>query len=175
MGWSSQQSASGIGGMSQQRTGGSWERQGSGYGSSTFGMGSRRGARRGPKGYERSDERLKEDISERMYASDDYDCSDVTVEVSGGKVTLDGSVSDRYSKYMIEEMVDSIAGVKEVDNRLRVSRGDDDQHGSSGRESSASGRSSTGTSTSIGSGSGSSTGSSASGGTSSSSTGSKRS
>jgi hypothetical protein len=148
-------------------------------------MSQRRGARRGPKGYERSDERLKEDISERMYASEQYDCSDVSVEVTRGKVTLDGSVNDRYSKYMIEEMVDAIPGVKEVDNRLRVNRGSDDQ-GSTSREheSSASKRSSSDPATSIGSGSGSgsassagqSTGTSTTGGTSSStSSGSKRS
>jgi hypothetical protein len=92
----------------------------------------RRGARRGPKGYQRSDERLKEDISERMYANEQFDCSDVSVEVANGVVTLDGTVDDRYSKYMIEEMVDSIPGVKDVENRLRVSRGGDDQSSRSG-------------------------------------------
>jgi len=78
--------------------------------------------RRGPKGYERSDERLKEDVSERMYAGD-WDTSDVSVEVESGVVTLDGTVDDRQTKYMLEEMVDNIPGVKDVENRLRVRRG----------------------------------------------------
>ena len=47
--------------------------------------------------------------------------SEVSAEVSNGVVTLDGAVDDRYSKYMLEEMVDPIAGVKNVDNRLRIS------------------------------------------------------
>jgi hypothetical protein len=79
--------------------------------------------RRGPKGYERSDERLKEDVSERMYAGEHWDTSDVSVEVESGVVTLDGTVDDRQTKYMLEEMVDNIPGVKDVENRLRVRRG----------------------------------------------------
>jgi hypothetical protein len=58
-----------------------------------------------------------------MYANENFDVSEVSVEVSNGVVTLDGTVDDRYSKYMLEEMVDSIPGVKDVDNRLRIQRG----------------------------------------------------
>jgi len=109
--------------------------------------------RRGPKGYERSDERLKEDISERLYATEHIDSSEVTIQVSSGVVTLEGSVHDRHSKFMIEDMVDSVPGVKEVDNKLRISRGEDShEHGSQGgsstsmpgRSSSSSGSSSSG-------------------------------
>ena len=107
---------------------------GSGYGTSGYRgrYGQNRNARRGPKGYERSDERLKEDISERMYANDAYDTSEVSVEVDNGVVTLDGTVDDRQTKYMIEEMVDNIPGVKDVDNRLRVNRGGGEQWQSEG-------------------------------------------
>ena len=49
---------------------------GGGYGSSTYGgrFAQRSTMRRGPKGYERSDERLKEDICERMYTSTECGC-----------------------------------------------------------------------------------------------------
>jgi len=52
-----------------------------------------RHARRGSKGYVRSDERRKEDFSERMYANDDFDASEVTVEVLSGTVTSVASSS----------------------------------------------------------------------------------
>jgi len=185
-GWGSQQSGSGMG-SAQGRFGsvsGSTlsGQMGAGLDSPAFSArgGSTRHMRRGPKGYERSDERLKEDISERMYAHEAIDCSEITVDVSRGVVTLDGSVSDRYSKYMIEEMVDAVPGVKDVNNKLRVSRGEDRQsassqgsYGSVSGSSGSSGASSTGSSSSIGS---STSGSKSSGGESSSaSSGGKRS
>lgn len=79
---------------------------------------------RGPKGYKRSDERLREDISERLMHSGTVDSSDVTVEVADGIVTLTGTVPDRYMKYAIEDVADTCAGIKDVDNRVRVQRSD---------------------------------------------------
>jgi hypothetical protein len=74
----------------------------------------------GPKGYTRSDERVREDISERLMQAYDVDSSEVTVQVSGGKVSLEGTVPTREMKHAIEDIADSAAGVKEVDNRIRV-------------------------------------------------------
>jgi hypothetical protein len=74
----------------------------------------------GPKGYTRSDERLREDISERLMQAYDIDSSEVTVQVLGGKVTLEGTVPNRYMKHAIEDIADSAAGVQDVDNRIRV-------------------------------------------------------
>lgn len=76
--------------------------------------------KRGPKGYQRSDERLREDISERLMQSSHVDSSDVTVSVSSGKVSLEGSVPDRYMKHYIEDLVDACPGVQDIDNRIRV-------------------------------------------------------
>jgi len=76
--------------------------------------------RRGPKGYQRSDERLREDISERLMMSSSVDSSEVTVNVSSGKVTLEGTVPDRYMKHYIEDLVDACPGVQDIDNRIRV-------------------------------------------------------
>jgi hypothetical protein len=74
----------------------------------------------GPKGYKRSDERLREDISERLMQAYDIDSSDVTVEVSGGKVVLEGTVPDRYMKHAIEDLSCAAPGVQDVENRIRV-------------------------------------------------------
>jgi hypothetical protein len=76
--------------------------------------------KRGPKGYQRSDERLKEDISERLMQSDHVDSSDVTVNVVAGKVTLEGAVPSRYMKHYIEDLADGCPGVQDIENRIRV-------------------------------------------------------
>jgi hypothetical protein len=77
--------------------------QGGGYGVQP------RRAHRGPKGYKRSDERLKEDISERLMNMD-VDASEVSVEVQSGKVTLEGTVSERWMKHTIEDAATQGAG-----------------------------------------------------------------
>lgn len=87
-------------------------------------QGGRHAGRRavGPKGYRRSDERVREDVCERLAMNPYIDVGEVTVEVSGGVVTLDGTVRERREKYVIEEIADAVFGVTEVDNRLRVQR-----------------------------------------------------
>jgi hypothetical protein len=78
-------------------------------------------AQRGPKGYARSDERLKDEIHERIMQSD-VDASDVSIEVHDGHVTLDGTVGDRFTNFQLEEMVARVIGVRDVDNRVKARR-----------------------------------------------------
>src|ERR1041385_1276316 len=75
---------------------------------------------RGPKGYRRSDERIKEDVNDRL--SDDYylDASDVEVTVSNTEVTLTGTVNSRDDKRRAEDLAEQVSGVSNVENRLRV-------------------------------------------------------
>src|SRR4030095_11010348 len=75
---------------------------------------------RGPKGYKRSDERIKEDVNDRL--SDDYylDASEVEVAVSNTEVTLTGTVNSREEKRRAEDIAESVSGVTNVENRLRV-------------------------------------------------------
>jgi osmotically-inducible protein OsmY len=80
--------------------------------------------RTGPKGYTRSDDRLREDISERLMIADSIDSSDVSVTVKDAKVTLEGRVPDRRMKHSIEDLVDQCPGVQDIDNRIRVGRAD---------------------------------------------------
>lgn len=77
---------------------------------------------RGPKGYRRSDERIREDVSDRLAAQDEFDPSDIEVTVSNGEVTLTGTVQGRHEKFLAEEIADDIGGVNEVHNQLRVRR-----------------------------------------------------
>ena len=78
---------------------------------------------RGPKGYRRSDERIKEDVNDRL--SDDYylDASDVEVAVQNSEVTLTGTVNNRNDKRRAEDLAESVSGVTNVENRLRVKQG----------------------------------------------------
>ena len=80
---------------------------------------------RGPKGYKRSDERIREDLCDRLSMPGDLDASDVEVSVTGGEVTLAGTVPDRATKHEIELLADSVSGVTEVHNQLRVKRLDE--------------------------------------------------
>lgn len=81
----------------------------------------------GPKGYTRADEKIREDICERLSDDPRIDASDISVEVRNGVVTLEGSVSDRVQKHRVEDVADSCSGVKDVHNGLRVTRGGSEQ------------------------------------------------
>jgi hypothetical protein len=78
---------------------------------------------RGPKNYTRSDERIREDLSERLWEADDVDASEVTVEVENGVVTLGGAVEQRWTRHRIEDMADACSGVQDIQNDIRVQPG----------------------------------------------------
>lgn len=78
---------------------------------------------RGPKGYQRSDERIREEVCEILTHDHDVDASEIEVNVQGGVVTLSGSVNDRWAKRRAEDIVESVSGVKDVENQIRVGSG----------------------------------------------------
>ncbi len=80
-------------------------------------------AGRGPKGYRRSDDRIREDVSDRLTDDHWLDASDIDVRVEGGMVTLSGNVKSRDDKRRAEDMVMSISGVKDVINQVHVDQG----------------------------------------------------
>jgi len=67
---------------------------------------------RGPKGYTRSDERIREDLSERLHDDHDVDASEVSIVVKDGEVTLTGTVENRRQKHRVEDIADAVSGVK---------------------------------------------------------------
>lgn len=75
---------------------------------------------RGPKGYTRSDERIRDDANDRLTDDPRVDASNITLEVDKGEITLNGTVSNRREKRLAEDCVDSVSGVKHVQNNLRV-------------------------------------------------------
>jgi osmotically-inducible protein OsmY len=75
---------------------------------------------KGPKGYQRSDARIEEDVNDRLSDDPVLDASNVSVTVKDGEVTLDGSVTSRWDKRRAEDVVDGVSGVRHVQNNLRV-------------------------------------------------------
>jgi osmotically-inducible protein OsmY len=77
---------------------------------------------RGPKGYRRSDERIREDVNDRLTDHAYLDASDIEVSVKEGEVTLSGKVFDRTDKRLAEDVAESVTGVKNVQNNLRTDK-----------------------------------------------------
>jgi osmotically-inducible protein OsmY len=75
---------------------------------------------KGPKNYTRSQERIKEDVSDRLSDDSFLDASDIEVQVNGNEVTLSGQVDSRYSKHRAEDLAEDVTGVSHVQNNLRV-------------------------------------------------------
>ena len=89
---------------------------------------------RGPRNYQRSDERIKEDVCERFCEHGQLDASDIDVQVQNGEVTIHGSVNDRWAKRMAEDVAENVFGVKEVHNQLRVTQSTFGQEGQDKRD-----------------------------------------
>jgi hypothetical protein len=86
---------------------------------------------KGPRGYQRSDERIREDAHEALTQDGSVDASDIEVQVRDGEITLSGNVSSRQAKRAAEDCVERVSGVKDVKNQLQVSGGTNGHTGSS--------------------------------------------
>lgn len=75
---------------------------------------------RGPKSYRRSDDRIREDVNDRLTDDPFLDASHIEVTVSDGEVTLTGTVDDRRDKRRAEDLAEDCSGVKHLQNNLRV-------------------------------------------------------
>jgi len=128
-GWGSQGSP-GMGGWGSQGMGGgigAWGSQGMGGGGSSYapGLWSAIGPYTGrrPRGYRRSDDRIREDANDALTLSGLIDPSEIDVIVLDGVLTLDGAVETPDQRRMAEDAAQSVPGVRDVQNRLNVSGG----------------------------------------------------
>ncbi|MDR0182248.1 BON domain-containing protein [Lysobacter arvi] len=78
---------------------------------------------RGPRNILRSDERIADDLIERLTRDEEIDASEILVAVDAGAVTLTGDVPERRMKHLAEDLAASVQGVREVHNRLHVDKG----------------------------------------------------
>jgi hypothetical protein len=79
-------------------------------------------AGRGPRGYQRSNERIAEEVNERLTQHGWLDASGLEVSVENGIVTLSGEVDDYRAKRMAEDAALDVSGVGDVRNEIRVRR-----------------------------------------------------
>lgn len=78
---------------------------------------------KGPSDYRRSQDRIREDICDRLTDDDRVDASNIRVQIEDDAVILSGTVNSRDEKRRAEDLVESISGVRNVENRLRVGGG----------------------------------------------------
>ena len=78
----------------------------------------------GPRGYVRSDQRIYEDICDRLTENPFIDASDIAVSVHHRTVTLIGSVDNILALHQAEEIAREVAGVADLRNDLNVSGGE---------------------------------------------------
>jgi hypothetical protein len=130
--------SSGQGGYGQRGYSGQGSYGQESYDQGGFGDDSMRPGREGgrqfgpaPRGYQRSDERIREDICDALMRRSELDASDIEIKVSQGEVTLEGNVSDRREKFLVEQISESIPGVKDVNNSVKVKRQDAQQRSTS--------------------------------------------
>ncbi|WP_439686033.1 BON domain-containing protein [Cupriavidus oxalaticus] len=93
---------------------------GGGYGNEWDTPSQRRPA--GPRNYRRDDDRIHDEVCNRLARDDELDVSDVEVRVQEGVVTLEGKVNERRTKYDIEDIAEGVFGVQDVINHIRVQR-----------------------------------------------------
>ena len=77
-------------------------------------------AGRGPRRYRRDDNRIYEDVCDRLTDACEVDASAIEVAVQAGEVTLRGTVTDRGMRRRAEEIAERVGGVVHVRNEIRV-------------------------------------------------------
>jgi osmotically-inducible protein OsmY len=89
-----------------------------GAGDATLSVGPHVG--RGPRGYRREDERVRDDVCQWMSDDPRLDAREIEVRVCDGDVTLEGDVADRAARWLAEDIAAAVPGVRDVFNRLHT-------------------------------------------------------
>lgn len=121
---------------SQYGTGGQYDRDRWDSRSRGYGERDQNFSGRGPKGYRRSDERIREDVCEALFRNPYVDASDIEVTVKEGNVTLRGNVESRDAKREAESCIENLSGVEDVQNELRLKKMNDSSPGMTGKSES---------------------------------------
>lgn len=75
----------------------------------------------GPRNYRRSDQRIYEDVNDRLMRHGGINARDIEVQVEHGEVILNGTVPSLWTKRAVEDTAMSVLGVEDVQNMLRIS------------------------------------------------------
>jgi hypothetical protein len=99
--------------------GGGWDAGGGGFESGRQGQGRYQG--KGPKGYQRADDRVIDDVCQALERDPYIDASEIEVSCQKGEIVLKGNVESRDAKRRAEHCIEDLPGVKDVRNELRPS------------------------------------------------------
>jgi osmotically-inducible protein OsmY len=86
---------------------------------------------KGPRNYRRADERISDDVHDRLTDDPYLDATDIEVQVRDAEVTLSGRVRTRDDRRRAEDLAERVSGVTHVQNNLRA---DDNRPRSDDRE-----------------------------------------
>lgn len=75
---------------------------------------------RGPRGYQRSDERISDEIHDRLTADRHLDAREIQISIIDAEVTLTGVVDSRAARRRAEDIAENVSGVRYVLNNIRV-------------------------------------------------------
>ena len=73
---------------------------------------------RGPRGWHRSDARIRDEVCRWMTEDPRLDAREIDVHVHDGDVTLEGRVEDRVARRLAEDIAAAVPGVRDVFSRL---------------------------------------------------------
>lgn len=76
----------------------------------------------GPRGFQRSDARILEQVCEHLTDDPMVDARGIEVRCQDGEVVLEGEVPGRWMKHRAEDIAAAVAGDDAVENRIRVAR-----------------------------------------------------
>jgi hypothetical protein len=76
----------------------------------------------GPKGYKRSDMRLKDEACLLMNQDPILDSTNIQIDVLNNVIYLRGIVDSRRDKKRAEVLVEDIYGIEDVQNQLKIAR-----------------------------------------------------
>jgi hypothetical protein len=68
----------------------------------------------------RHDDRIHDDVKDRLAMNNEVDASQIEVLVAAGEVTLQGNVETRHMKQIARDIAAAVPGVATVHNRLHV-------------------------------------------------------
>lgn len=77
----------------------------------------------GPKNWQRSDERIMEQVCEMLTWHPEIDASEMEVQVENGVVFLRGHADSRRSKRLAEIVLDQVPGVRDIRNEITINEG----------------------------------------------------
>lgn len=82
-------------------------------------------AGKGPRSYRRSDESIHDEVCRKLTDDPSINASEIEVIVSDSEVVLQGKIDSRSAKRGLEDLVESVRGVRHVENRVRLEKPED--------------------------------------------------